>query len=209
MDGVKKRTEFRRLPTKTQEKLNTLFTILKMLPDSFVSNEVGKDLKEKGVGDYQRYILMLYQGGFLTREDDVRKFTYSKSELAKKSEGEVANAIMDARQKMFGYNQANPALKQRAKKAEAEQGLRPITCSGASMADEEVEEHEEETAVVAPAIMPEAPPGKGGIDFVSSEKQPLNVFAETSNDFEAVKSVLPNLTVKDFIIMWLMGSGKA
>lgn len=130
---------------------------------------------------------MLYQGGLLTRDGDVRKFTYTKSAIAKGSEGEIANVLMDRRNDMFGYNQANPSLKQRVKKAEVEHRLPPITES--VEADVDVEE------VVAPVRL--------------VQKPTLNVFTEMSNDFEAVKKVLPNLTVKDFLIMWLRGSGKA
>lgn len=215
-----------RLPTKTQDKLNRLFEILKMLPEDFISNEVRKTMKANGIGDYQRYILMLYQGGFLSRAGDMKKFTYTKTDLALLPEEQLANAIMDQRNEMFGYNQANPELKmlEKAKKVESEARMKDIAQAVARVGDIEPEEEEQpaphqSNGHPTPATVPSRPaprtiPLDDAIGLREAapptvELDPRSVFASMHHDYEAIRKVLPKLSVRDFLIMWLRGTDKA
>lgn len=176
-------------------------------------------MKAMGIGDYQRYVLMLYQGGFLSRAGDIKKFTYSKTEIAKSSEEKMANSLMDLREKMFGYNQADPEKRmlKRARKIEGEMGMRELTAEDEPTAEEPAAE---EVRVECkpemnghPIITPPPPPKKATVQRVqilaSTANGSRELFMEMADDYDRIKSVLPHLTVKDFLIMWLRGSGNA
>jgi hypothetical protein len=110
--GAMSLKDFARVPIATKDKVMRCLAILQILPEQdFSAAEVKAVMKEQlGIGDYQRYILMLVQGGFLSRMPSGagRLFLHSKTEAARLPEPKLAKALLDANPKMYGYEQKRP-----------------------------------------------------------------------------------------------------
>jgi hypothetical protein len=107
--GIMNPKEFARIPTGTKDKILKCMAILASLPDDdFATAEVKTIVKEQlGIGDFQRFILMLTQGGFLSREASGagRSFLYRKTEAARLPEPHLAKALFEANSLMYGYQE--------------------------------------------------------------------------------------------------------
>jgi len=107
--GAMSLKDFARVPIATKDKVLRCLAILQILPEQeFSAAEVRAVMKEQlGIGDYQRYILMLVQGGFLSRTASGvgRLLLYSKTEAARLPEPQLAKALFEANPEMYGYEQ--------------------------------------------------------------------------------------------------------
>lgn len=106
--------EFIRLPKATKRKWAGIFYGVRELPERFITSEVKQTIQDVGVHDYQRFLLMLFQGGYLVREVEPRtgRIVYVKTELSKSlTDEQLAFDIISKDKVMIGYP------KQKARKA--------------------------------------------------------------------------------------------
>ncbi len=75
-----------------------------MFPDSFLTNEVKNIIVEElGMADHQRFLYLLFQGGYLTRDADFgHRIVHTKTDLAKSLSDEALAADLFAKNSIMG-----------------------------------------------------------------------------------------------------------
>lgn len=115
--------EYLKLPSDTKRKVLKLHKGLKLLPDKCLTREVQYLIvNEIGMTDYQRFLFMLFQGGYLSREkDSVNRVVHVKTDLARTlTDEQLAADIMSKNRIMTGFPIVN-RKKRTAKRKDAKQ----------------------------------------------------------------------------------------
>lgn len=111
--------EYLKLPNPTKKKVHTVYRGIRVLPDQFLTSEVQDIIaQELGMADFQRLLMMLFQGGYLTREKDFgHRVMHTKTELAKAlDDRQLAADIMSKSDVMTGYVASTRITRRRKKK---------------------------------------------------------------------------------------------
>lgn len=111
--------EYLKLPNQTKKKVHTIYRGIRVLPDQFLTSEVQDIItRDLGMVDYQRLLMMLFQGGYLTREKDFgHRIMHTKTELAKAlDDRQLAADIMSKADAMIGCVASTRITKRRKEK---------------------------------------------------------------------------------------------
>lgn len=188
------------VPQASQKKLVRLFKLIRILPDDFLTNEVTTDIRHKmGIRDVQRCLIQLVQGGLLNRElTKYGQILYKKTETAKKGDDSIVAALVENCDRMWGYEDPE---KRRARRRKVRPAVAEVTngdetalpfgpdISLGSDVKQELAFEQEEPSRSAPSIAAHQ----------VSHGVALDEFDRLRIAFGAMKMVLPEMTVKEFL----------
>lgn len=98
--------EWLQYPDDVKRKLYRLYRGLRMFPNRFLTSEVQKVIvKELGMSDHQRFLYMLFQGGYLLRDKDVgHRIVHVKTDLARSlTDEQLAADLLSKNSVMIGF----------------------------------------------------------------------------------------------------------
>lgn len=203
--GAMKRREFARLPRMSQDKLNRCFRIIMAVPEDFITAEVKDMLKSMGLGDWQRYLYMLFRAGFFTREKDVgKRYKHLKTDLAKGTEAEIAQRLYERRKYLDDY-ESKPAeqleLDEPPKVVEEPLEVVEDTAAGTE-AEEAIQKPEPEKTEAVAEEESGKPPEKVDVARNGRVLAPP-IFADIIETYQKVSDALPGIEMDDFLAVYL------
>jgi hypothetical protein len=203
--------EYLKLPLDTKKKVHRLFKAIRMLPDRALTSQVQDMIvKDLGMADYQRVLMMLFQGGYLTREKDFgHRVVHAKTEKAKTlSDEELAADIISKNHLMGGW----PVSTRTRKK-----DMKPPIAPKATHHESEIREVRIESQalgattevplspVTAPNDMPKTTATWLRQAIAELDERDALMVLEMIDSLKAARQFFPNLTRKQFLQLFMEG----